>query len=402
MTAAAIIGAGPAGLMAADVLSAAGVATTVYDRMPTAGRKLLMAGRGGLNLTHSEPLDRFVARYGVAAGRIGPMIEAFPPAALVAWAEGLGAPTFVGSSGRIFPRALKASPLLRALLARLADRGVMLRLRRCWTGWDERDALVFQSADGAIETARPDITILALGGASWPKLGADGGWAETLKMRGVAVQPFRPSNCGFHVAWSEVFRTRFAGMPLKSVALSFDDSVARGDAMISAYGLEGGPVYALSALLRDAIAADGAAMLDIDLRPDTSHETLAQALSRRRVKSSVTDALRRATGLSPAAIGLLREAHGVALAADAGDLARQIKSAPIRLIAPQPLARAISSAGGVAFDAVDDDLMLRALPGVYAVGEMLDWEAPTGGYLLQACFSSAVLAARAALQTRSA
>ena len=400
MTTAAIIGAGPAGLMAADVLSAAAVAVTVHDHMPTAGRKLLMAGRGGLNLTHTEPLTQFITRYGAAADRIAPLVAAFPPSALIAWAEALGQPTFAGSSGRVYPRALKASPLLRAVLARLAERGVTLRLRHLWTGWDDQGALTFQSAEGAVETACPDITLLALGGASWPRLGADGGWADILSRRGVTVHPFRPANCGFHVGWSDVFKARFAGAPLKSIALTFGDRTTRGEAMISDYGLEGGGVYALSAPLRDAVDTDGAATLHVDLRPDISPDALARTLARPRGKDSVTAFLRKTARLSPVAIGLLREAHGVTLAADAAGLARQIKSAPIKLTAPQSLARAISSAGGVAFASVDDDLMLRSLPGVYVAGEMLDWEAPTGGYLLQATFASAVWAARAALRVR--
>ena len=393
-----VIGAGPAGLMAADVLSAADVAVTLHEHMPSAGRKFLMAGRGGLNLTHSEPLERFVTRYGTAADRIAPMLDAFPPSALIAWAEALGQPTFTGSSGRVFPRALKASPLLRALLARLAARGVTLRTRSRWTGWNENGALTFVGADGAAHHDRPDVTVLALGGGSWPKLGATGAWTGVLTGHGVTVHPLRPANCGFNVAWTDVFQERFAGAPLKSCAMTFAGETTRGEAMISASGLEGGGVYALSAALRDAIDANGAATVQIDLRPDVSVAALAQALDRPRGKHSVTEFLRKSARLAPVAIGMLREAHGKTLAADAMGLARQIKTAPITLTAAQSLDRAISSAGGVAFTAVDDDLMLRAAPGVYVAGEMLDWEAPTGGYLLQATFASAVWAAKAALR----
>jgi uncharacterized flavoprotein (TIGR03862 family) len=385
-----VIGAGPAGLMAAEVLSAGGLAVTVYDRMPSAGRKLLMAGRGGLNLTHSEAFEMFVARYGAAAGVLRPLLEAFPPTALRVWADGLGAQTFAGSSGRVFPKAMKASPLLRAWLARLAAQGVQLRLRHDWRGWDG-EALRFHGSDGDV-LARPDATVLALGGASWPRLGSDGGWVALLSARGVEVSSLRPSNMGFDIAWSDVFRARFAGQPLKNVALRFGGHTARGDATITGYGIEGGAVYALSSVLRDAIAASGSAVLEIDLRPDLAQEHIAQRLARPRGprgKESLANFLRKALHLSPLEINLLREA----CAAPDG-----IKSVPLTLRGVQPLARAISTAGGIAFEAVDADLMLEALPGVYAVGEMLDWEAPTGGYLLQACFATGVVAARAILR----
>jgi len=366
----AIIGAGPAGLMAAEVLGAGGVRATVYDRMPSAGRKFLMAGRGGLNLTHSEPFESFVARYGSAAPRLLPMLEAFPPSALAAWANGLGQETFVGSSGRIFPRAMKASPLLRAWLSRLARYGVQFRLRHEWRG--EFDA---------------DATVLALGGASWPRLGADGGWVGILERKGVKISRLMPANVGFTVAWSDSFRDRFAGRPLKNVALRFGGQTSRGDAMITRYGIEGGAVYALSSLLRDAIAASGPVTLEIDLRPGQSAEHVARRLDRPRGKSSRSNFLRKSLNLSPLEIGLLRETG-------AGD---NIKSIPLMLVAPQPLVHAISTAGGVSFDAVDENLMLKALPNVYVAGEMLDWEAPTGGYLLQACFSTGAFAAHAIL-----
>jgi hypothetical protein len=391
----AVIGGGPAGLMAAETLSAQGCDVTVHERMPTFGRKLLMAGRGGLNLTHSEPFDRFAARYGEAGEALRPILEAFPPAALVAWAEGLGQPTFVGSSGRVFPKALKASPLLRAWLARLTAQGVRLEPRAEWLGWDETGALAF--ADRPPE--RPDAVILALGGASWPRLGSTGAWAGALMAAGVEVAPFRPANSGFVVDWSEAFRTRFAGAPLKSLGLSFEGRTVRGEAMIAAYGLEGGGIYALSAPLRDAIARDGRTVLELDLRPDLSEEALAQALSRPRGKQSASNFLRKATGLAPAAVNLIREAHGGALPEN---LAHAIKHLPLVLTAARGLDRAISSAGGVAWSQVDEHLMLKARPGVFVAGEMVDWEAPTGGYLLQACLATGRAAANGVLAWRAA
>jgi uncharacterized flavoprotein (TIGR03862 family) len=390
----AVIGAGPAGLMAAEILSAAGVAVTVYDRMPSAGRKLLMAGRGGLNLTHSEPFETFVARYGDAAAKLRPMLEAFPPAALIAWAEGLGQPTFVGSSGRVFPKAMKASPLLRAWLARLDRLGVRFRLRHTWLGWTGEGALQFRGPDGE-GTVSPDAVVLALGGASWPRLGSDASWVELLRAKGVAIAPLRPSNAGFTIAWSETFRARFAGQPLKNVELRFEGKESRGDVVVTAYGLEGGAIYALSSRLRDAIQARGPVVLVIDLRPDLTAAQLANRLARPRGKASLANFLRKAANLSPLEINLLREVGE--LPSDPASLAARIKTLPLTLTAVQPLARAISTAGGVSFGAVDEKLMLKALPDVYAVGEMLDWEAPTGGYLLQASFDSGVWAARAIL-----
>ncbi|HXC54468.1 MAG TPA: TIGR03862 family flavoprotein [Rhizomicrobium sp.] len=390
----AVIGAGPAGLMAAEVLSAGGAQVTVYDRMPSAGRKLLLAGRGGLNLTHSEGFEAFVTRYGAAARALLPPLQAFPPPALIAWANGLGQETFVGSSGRVFPRAMKASPLLRAWLARLAAQGVRFAMRHDWLGWNDDGALRFRGPAGE-KTDRTDATVLALGGASWPRLGADGGWTRILADKGVAIAPLRPANSGFTVAWSFVFRQRFAGEPLKNVALRFAGAGARGDAMIARYGLEGGAIYALSAPLRDAIDAGGSAVLHIDLRPDMPLDQLAKKLARPRGKESQANFLRKALHLSPLETNLLREAG--AMPPDPAALAARIKALPLTLTAVQPLARAISTAGGVAFAALDDDLMLRALPNVYAVGEMLDWEAPTGGYLLQACFAGGAFAGRAIL-----
>ncbi|MDB5423368.1 MAG: putative oxidoreductase, partial [Phenylobacterium sp.] len=390
------IGGGPAGLMAAEVLSAAGVAVTVYDRMPSIGRKFLMAGRGGLNLTHSEAMETFLPRYGAAQARLAPFIEAFPPSALIAWAQGLGQATHVGSSGRVFPTSHKASPLLRAWLERLQAQGVRVLTRHDWLGWANDSHLRFHTPDGET-TANPSATILALGGASWPKLGSTGAWSGLLAEQGVAVTTLRPANVGFEAAWSDIFRDRFQGSPLKNVGMSFEGQATRGDAMITREGLEGGAVYALSAPLRDAVAGAGSAVLEIDLRPDQSVGQLTARLAVPRGGQSMTNYLRKAANLSPVEINLLREAHGVELALTAGGLARAIKAAPIRLTAVRPIARAISTAGGVALSEVDEHLMLRARPGVFLAGEMLDWEAPTGGYLLQACFATGVAAANGAL-----
>ena len=384
---AAVIGAGPAGLIAAEMLATAGVAVTLYDRMPSPGRKLLMAGRGGLNLTHSESLPTFLARYGEAPA-LTPIINAFPPAAVIAWAETLGQPTFVGSSGRVFPKAMKASPLLRAWLARLNALGVSLRTRQDWTGWDAGGALCF--ADGG--TTRPDATILALGGASWPRLGADGGWTALLP--GVPIAPLRPANCGFTIAWSDHIQTHFAGTPLKRIALSFQGRTVRGEAMLSAHGIEGGAVYAQSAAIRDAIAADGPVVAHLDLRPDIDAQTLARKLAAPRKGMSLSSFLRKQATLPPVSVALVQEAMRAGATDTLPDL---VKALPLTLLAPRPLARAISTAGGIMWDALDENLMLRTHPGVFAAGEMLDWEAPTGGYLLQACFSTGVAAARGAL-----
>ena len=388
----AVIGAGPAGLMAAERLARAGVRVTVHERMPSVARKFLMAGRGGLNLTHSEPLEAFLKRYGDEPREVARWIDAFSPAELIAWAEGLGQPTFVGSSGRVFPRAMKASPLLRAWLERLQAMGVEVRTRSRWTGWRD-GALVLQTPEGE-RLEQADAVVLALGGASWPRLGSDGAWRPWLEAAGVEVAPFRPANAGFDVAWSDAFRTRFAGQPLKA-AFSFGGRTLRGEAMISAYGIEGGAIYALSAALRDAIEADGAAVLTVDLTPDLSLGRLTERLQRPRGKASLSNHLRKAAGLNPLAIGLMREAGEPPTQGAA--LAERMKALPLRLHAIQGLDRAISSAGGVRLDQLDENLMLRRRPGVFVAGEMLDWEAPTGGYLLQASFASAAVAAAGVL-----
>ncbi|MGF3022158.1 NAD(P)/FAD-dependent oxidoreductase [Methylobacterium aquaticum] len=387
----AVIGGGPAGLSAAEILAEAGLRVTVIERMPSPARKLLIAGRGGLNLTHSEPLERFLARYAPPERRLDAAIRAFPPQALRDWCEALGQPTFVGSSGRVFPQTFKASPLLRAWLARLDRLGVRLRTRTRWTGWDADGALTLAGETGP-ETLRADATVLALGGASWPRLGSDGAWVPVLEAQGVAVSPLRPANAGFTAEWSPVFAERFAGAPLKRIALRLGPIQVRGEAVITREGIEGGAVYALSRPIREAIEARGEARVALDLRPDLDEATLARRLAGARPKESRATILRKAASLSPQAAGLLREAARD-LPTEAGALAALIKAAPLRLTGLRPIERAISSAGGVTFADLDDRLMLRARPGTFLAGEMLDWEAPTGGYLLQASFASGRAAA---------
>ncbi|MBS9477861.1 TIGR03862 family flavoprotein [Ancylobacter sp. VKM B-3255] len=394
----AIIGAGPAGLIAAEVLARGGCAVTLYERMASPARKFLIAGRGGLNLTHSEPRETFLARYGAAAEWLAPMIDAFPPGRLQGWAEGLGIATFIGSSGRLFPESFKASPLLRAWLGWLDGLGVRLAARHHWLGWDAAGALRFATPEGE-EAITVDATLLALGGASWPRLGSDGGWVPRLRGLGVEVAALRPANSGALIGWSDMFRSRFAGEPLKRIALTVDGATVRGEAMIDPSGLEGGAVYALSGRLRDVVARDGRAILTLDLRPDLSLERLAERLGASRKGESLANRLRKAAGLSPAAAGLLREGAGAsgALPSDPAGLAALIKHLPLTVTGMAGLERAISSAGGVSRDELTEGLELRVRPGLFLAGEMLDWEAPTGGYLLQACFATGVAAAKGVL-----
>lgn len=383
--------------MAAEVLAQGGVRVTVYDAMPSAGRKFLMAGRGGLNLTHSEPLPDFLTRYREAAPKLRGAIEAFRPEALRAWSEALGEPTFVGSSGRVFPKAFKASPLLRAWLRRLDAAGVRFAFRHRWDG---EGRLIFQTPDGA-SAIEANATVLALGGASWPRLGSDGSWVDILAAKGVAISRLRPSNSGFTVAWSDVFRDRFEGQPLKGVALTVGTHTVRGEAMITRAGIEGGAIYALSAELREAVLGLGQARLMIALRPDLDAAALTTRLLGTRGKQSLANFLRKAAQLSPVGIGLMQEAaiaSGRPLAAfSPAELAHLVNAIPVQLTGVAPIDRAISTAGGISFDELDDHFMLRKLPGVFAAGEMLDWEAPTGGYLLQASFATGVVAGRGVL-----
>ena len=386
-----VIGAGPAGLAAAEAIAGAGRKVMIYDASPSPARKFLLAGRGGLNLTHSEPLPAFLARYREAAARLRPAIGAFPPEALQAWAAGLGEETFVGSSGRVFPKSLKATPLLRAWLRRLDALGVLFRPRQRFVGFGAGGKLRFVSPIGE-EAVEAPAAVFALGGASWPRLGSDGGWVESFRDAGVEVAPLKPANCGFLVDWSQEIRDRFAGWPLKNVTLSHGASSARGEALVTETGFEGGAIYALSAVLRDAISASGSATLAIDFKPDLDERTLASRLVQ-KTGQSVSTLLRKA-GLPPIAAVLMRETAPLPQGAEG--LARRAKHCEFRLVGASPIARAISTAGGVAWSEVDDDFMLIRRPGVFVAGEMIDWEAPTGGYLLQACFSTGAAAGRAA------
>lgn len=387
-----IVGAGPAGLMAAEVLAGAGHAVTVVDAMPSAGRKFLLAGKGGLNLTHSEPFELFVARLRERAGVLEPLLRAFGPEALRAWARGLGIETFVGSSGRVFPSDFKAAPLLRAWLHRLRGAGVAFQMRHRWLGWDDEGALRLAGPQGEV-TLRGAATVLALGGASWSRLGSDGAWVPWLQARGVPVARLRPSNCGFEVAWSEHLRTRFAGAPLKAVAIRWTEADGReveqrGEFVLSAYGVEGSLIYAASAALREAIDRDGQATFQLDLLPQRRQDDVVQALAAPRGSRSLAKHLKSTLGLQGVTSALLHELLPRETLADPVRLAAAVKALPITVRAPRPIDEAISSAGGVPFEALDDGLMLRALPGVFCAGEMLDWEAPTGGYLLTTCFST--------------
>ncbi|MGN8142249.1 TIGR03862 family flavoprotein [Pseudomonas sp. 22105] len=385
----AIIGGGPAGLMAAEVLSQGGVRVDLYDGMPSVGRKFLLAGVGGMNITHSEAWPAFLSRYAERAPNIAPLLRAFDADALCRWIHDLGIETFVGSSGRVFPTDMKAAPLLRAWLKRLRDSGVVIHTRHRWLGWDENGALRIDSPEGE-KTLNPDATLLALGGGSWSRLGSDGAWMLPLEQRGVGLAPLQPSNCGFEVqAWSEVMVSKFAGAPLKNIAIGLNDDVPRlGECVITATGIEGSLIYALSAPIREAINVHGAATIHIDLLPGRPVDKLQAALSKPRGSRSMAKHLHSQVGIDGVKAALLRELTDAATFADPALLARAIKALPLTLVKTRPLDEAISSAGGVTFEAMDERMMLKALPGVFCAGEMLDWEAPTGGYLLTACFAS--------------
>ena len=383
----AVVGGGPAGLMAAEALAAAGQRVEVFDAMPSVGRKFLLAGKGGLNLTHSEPFDAFVQRYGVSAPALRPWLHAFGADALREWAAGLGVATFVGSSGRVFPADLKAAPLLRTWLHRLRGQGVRLHMRHRWLGFDAEGGLRFAAPHGEL-SVRPAATVLALGGASWPQLGSDGAWVAHLRECGVDVAALRPANCGFDVVWSEHFRSRHAGAPLKSVAIAFAGWRQTGEFVITATVVEGSLVYAASAAMRDAIERGGAATFHLDLLPARTLDWVARELAHPRGPRSLSTHLKTRLNLSGVKAGLLWERVPKEVQADASRFAASIKALPICVEAPRPVAEAISSAGGVRFEAIDERLMLRALPGLFCAGEMLDWEAPTGGYLLTACFAT--------------
>ncbi len=383
----AVIGGGPAGLMAAEQLAAAGRSVDVFDAMPSVGRKFLLAGKGGLNLTHAEPFDDFVGRYGARSCLLRPLLQDFGAEQLRAWAAGLGVETFVGTSRRVFPVDLKAAPLLRAWLHRLRGQGVRFHMRHRWAGWDESGALRFESPTGDV-ICRPAATVLALGGASWPQLGSNGAWWPWLQARGVDLAPLQPSNCGFDVGWTDHLRQRFAGEPIKSVAIAFEGWRQRGEFVLTAGGVEGSLVYAVSALLRDRLAAGGEAVFQLDLLPDRSLDWVQQELAHPRGPRSLATHLKTRLHLSGAKAALLWEIVPREVQADPARFAALIKALPIRVTAPRPVAEAISTAGGVRFEGLDAQLMLHALPGVFCAGEMLDWEAPTGGYLLTACFAS--------------
>lgn len=393
----AIIGGGPAGLMAAEVLIQGGAKVDVYDSMSSLGRKFLMAGKSGLNLTHAEPFEKFVSRYGSRKQEVGKWLNQFSPDDLREWARGLGVETFVGTSGRVFPKEMKASPLLRAWLKRLEAQGVNFHLRHHWLGWDDDKLLKFETPDG-IKSVRAGAVILALGGGSWARLGSDGVWVHWLRQAGVKVEALKPANCGFDAAWSEVFKEKFDGHPIKSVVLSFGDFRQQGEFIVTKEGVEGSLIYAASALMRDALEKTGAAVMTLDLAPDKMENQLAEKLSRPRGSRSMASHLEKTVGMKGVKAGLLREFVPKDEFADAARLAFYIKQLPVPLTATRPLDEAISSAGGVSFEALDENLMLRTMPGVFCAGEMLDWEAPTGGYLLTACFASGRWAAAGVLE----
>ncbi|MDF0675506.1 MAG: TIGR03862 family flavoprotein [Nitrospira sp.] len=396
-----VIGGGPAGLMAAEAAVTAGATIELYDAMPSVGRKFLLAGKGGLNLSHSEPMESFLSRYGTRRALIEPAIRSFPPAALRHWARELGVETFVGTSGRIFPTDLKAAPLLRAWLCRLRKAGVQFHVRHRWCGWDQDGKLLFASPQGS-QSVRSKAVVLALGGGSWPHLGSDAAWVRILTEQKVPIVPLKPANCGFDVPWSEHFRTKFAGHPVKTVHVmvkAVDGTVIgrMGEFVITEAGVEGGIIYTVSSHVRDVIEQTGTAMVYLDLVPDRSLPRLAQDLSKPRGTRTVATHLKRCAGIMGVKAGLLREVIPQEVFTDPARLAAALKSLPLTFVAPRPLEEAISTAGGVSFEALDARLMLRSLPGVFCAGEMLDWEAPTGGYLLTACLATGRLAGRGAV-----
>ena len=396
-----VIGGGPAGLMAAEVLCAGGAQVDVYDAMPSLGRKFLMAGKGGLNLTHAEARESFLARYGARRRNIEPLLNGFGPDALREWVRGLGMETFVGSSGRVFPLSMKAAPLLRKWLHRLREAGVKFRVRQRWLGWTDDGALRFATPQGE-HCVRASAVVLALGGGSWARLGSDAAWVPVFEQRGIQVAPLQPANCGFDIGWSEHFRSRFAGQPLKSVVASFADAAGithtrQGECIITDTGIEGGLVYALCAPLRDEITARGVAVVHLDLLPGLEPARVLGEIARPRGAKSWSTHLQSRLGIKGVKAGLLREAVPKEDFADPARLAAALKALPLRLVATRPIDEAISTAGGVAFEALDEKLMIRAVPGVFCAGEMLDWEAPTGGYLLTACFASGQAAGAGAL-----
>jgi uncharacterized flavoprotein (TIGR03862 family) len=385
----AIIGGGPAGLMAAEVLASAGAKVELYDAMPSVGRKFLLAGVGGMNITHSEAKPAFVSRYGQRREEIARLLADFDADTLRAWIHDLGIDTFVGTSGRVFPADMKAAPLLRAWLKRLRDLGVQIHTRQRWLGWTSEGALRVSSPAGE-RAVMADATLLALGGGSWARLGSDGAWVPLLQARGVDIVPLQPSNCGFEVAgWSALLRDKFAGAPLKNVSLRLADETPRqGEFVLTENGVEGSLVYALSTAIRQRIAQRGSATVYLDLLPQSSHAKLQAALDKPRGSHSMAKHLHRQVGIDGVKAALLRELAAPAQFDDSAQLATALKALPLTLVKPRPLDEAISSAGGVPFEALDARLMLKQLPGLFCAGEMLDWEAPTGGYLLTACFAS--------------
>ncbi len=392
MTKVAIIGGGPAGLMAAETAVAGGLVVELYDAMPSVGRKFLLAGKGGLNLTHSEPIDIFLSRYGSRRVLIEPAIRSLPPDALRAWAHGLDVDTFVGTSGRIFPADMKAAPLLRAWLHRLRQAGVRFFVRHRWCGWDAQDRLRFDTPQG-VRMVQGQAVILALGGGSWPNLGSDAAWVRILAARNISIAPLQPANCGFDVRWTDHFRNRFSGQPVKTVGITVETPEGRttrqvGEFVITETGVEGGIIYGVSRSIRELITAQGKALVHFDLTPDRTIERLQRDLSQSREKRTIATHLKRRAGIAGVKAGLLYETLSKDALMDPVQLASAIKSLSLILVAPRPLEEAISTAGGVSFEALDDRLMLRNLPGVFCAGEMLDWEAPTGGYLLTACLAT--------------